>query len=192
MKGIVPDNLRNCFIYTVPVLQKVNMYRYCVVVLLAACAAAIPRAHKHGHIGHGPIHGQPIHQGPGLQNNFLWNGINGGRRFTASGGHVSKSLTHHGKSIHVDDGRSTATATAHHDGTFSANVVPNQFRGGVHPGAVRPLGALGPFGQRGPYPPYSPYGHFNPAGHLGRAGRHYFPRVHGGSVHPGRRGRKTY
>jgi hypothetical protein len=170
------------------------MFRYCVVILLAACTSAIPGSYKHGLIGHRPHSVLPINQGPGLQNNLIWNGINGGRQFTASGGQVSKSLTHHGKSIHVNDGRSTATATAHHDGTFSANVVPNQLLGSVHPGAVRSLGPVGSLGSVGSLGRVGPFGHsgfhgsVRPYYHSGLVGRH-FSGFNGGLVHPGRRNR---
>ena len=144
--------------------------RYCVAALLVACVAAIPKFGHHGHHGHLPHHRIPFQAAGGLQNSVLFNGINGGRRLTGSGGHVTKTLSHHGKSIHVNDGRHIATATAHHDGRVSANVVPNVFPGGVgHLGGVGPVGGLG----------------LGPIGGAGHVGGHY-------SLHGHRRGVSSF
>ncbi|XP_062594169.1 spidroin-2-like [Saccostrea cucullata] len=147
------------------------MIRFCIATLLVACVAAgsygvhkpVHHGPVHGPVGHGPVlqhgsvnhgsvHLNPFARGPGLQHSPLWNALNNGRRtLSGSGGHISKSLTHHGKSIHVNDGRNTATATHHHDGSVSANVLPNHVLGqGIHPSAVRTLGQAGRVGSLGP------------------------------------------
>lgn len=155
-----------------------KMMQYFVAVLLVACVAAIPK-NNYGH--HGPVH-RPVHvpvhghghvyrnpfigSAGGLQNSLLFNGLNGGRRLSGSGGHITKSLTHHGKSIHVNDGRNVATATAHHDGRVSANVVPSHLAGhGGHLFAGGPAGRLGPVGGIGPVG-LGPVGSLGPIGHV--------------------------
>lgn len=167
-----------------------KMMQYCVAVLLVACVAAIPK-NNYGHHGpvhrpvHGPVHGHGhVYRNPylgtagGLQNSLLFNGLNGGRRLSGSGGHITKSLTHQGKSIHVNDGRNVATATAHHDGRVSANVVPSHLAGhgghlfaGGPAGGLRPVGGIGPVGL-GPVGSLGPIGHVSPPvyGHGNRRG----------------------
>ncbi|XP_061192785.1 uncharacterized protein LOC133200993 [Saccostrea echinata] len=153
------------------------MIRFCVATLLVAYVAAgsyKPYHHGPGHHGpvhHGSVHYNPFARRPGLHQSTLFNALNNGRtRLSGSGGHITKSLSHHGKSIHVNDGRHTATATHHHDGTVSANVLPNHVLGqGVHPSSVRTLGQVGPVGSVGSL---GPVGALGPVvgGPLGPAG----------------------